>query len=235
MIGLGTLVNTGAIIIGGLLGSFVVPRVPDRVRDSIMQALGLGVILIGLKMVWSADDGLILLMLVSLAVGTAVGEIGDLDGRLHRVALHLERRLGSSGGEFARTLVRVTLLFCVGAMAITGALQDGLAGDPRILYAKAVLDGVAALIFASVSGPGIILTAFPVLIYQGLITLGAGFLSAVLSPAVITAVGATGGLMVLGIGINMTGAVEIRIANLLPALVIVALLAALNPLTYLGM
>ncbi|MFO7171753.1 MAG: DUF554 domain-containing protein [Bacillota bacterium] len=235
MTGIGTLVNAGAILLGGLLGGLVVPRVPDRVREGILRALGLGVILIGLKMAWPADDRLLLLGLLSLAMGTALGELGDLEGRLQRMAARWETRFGGGGGELGRTLVRLSLLFCVGAMSITGALQDGLHGDPGILYAKAVLDGVTATIFASAVGPGVALTAVPVLLYQGALTLAAGAVAAVLSPAAIAAIGVVGGLLVMAIGISMTGAAEIPVANLLPALVIAVPLATWDPLRYLGL
>lgn len=226
MIGLGTLVNAGAVIVGGALGSFVIPQVPENVRKTTMQALGLGTILIGLQMAWQTQE--LLLVLVSLAAGAVVGELARIEERLQGWAKRLERWPIAQRGTFAQAFVQTTLLFCVGAMAITGSLQDGLAGDPSTLYAKAVLDGIAAVMFGSMMGPGVILSALPVLIYQGGLTLGASAISQVLTPATIREIGATGGLMVLGLGFNLVGAVEVRVANLLPALVVVAVLVGMG-------
>lgn len=223
MIGLGTLVNGGTVIVGGALGSLVIPRVPDHVRKTTMQALGLCTMLIGLQMAWETKK--MILVLVAMAVGTIAGELLHIDDHLQGLAGKLERwpMLTRQGG-FAQSFVQTSLLFCVGAMAITGSLQDGLSGDPSILYAKAVLDGIGAIMFGSVMGPGVMLAAIPVLVYQGALTLGASAISQVMSQTMIHEIGATGGLMVLGLGLNLVGAVEIKVANLLPALVVVAAL-----------
>lgn len=226
MIGTGTLVNAATVIVGGALGSLVIPRVPDHVRKSTMQALGLGTILIGLQMAWATEE--MLLVLISLAAGTIVGELVGVDDWLQGLARKLERWPWTQRGGFAKAFVQTTLLFCVGAMTITGALQDGLSGDPSILYAKSVLDGVAAVMFGSVMGPGVMLAAIPILIYQGALTLGASWISMILTEPMIREIGATGGLLVLGLGFNLVGAAEIRVANLLPSLVIVALLVGLG-------
>ncbi|MFZ5817647.1 MAG: DUF554 domain-containing protein [Bacillota bacterium] len=226
MVGLGTLVNAATVIVGGALGSLVIPRVPEHVRKSTMQALGLGTMLIGLQMAWVTQE--MLLVLIALAVGTVTGELAQIDDRLQGLATKLERWPWTQRGGFARAFVQTTLLFCVGAMTITGALQDGLQGDPSILYAKAVLDGVAAVMFGSVMGPGVMLAAVPILLYQGALTLGASWISTILTEPMIREIGATGGLMVLGLGLNLVGAAEVRVANMLPALVVVALLVGIG-------
>ncbi|HYF79280.1 MAG TPA: DUF554 domain-containing protein, partial [Symbiobacteriaceae bacterium] len=187
MIALGTLVNAATVVIGGALGSLVIPRVPNNVRKTTMQALGLGVLLIGLQMAWVTKE--LLLVLVSLAVGTILGELGRIDDRLQGLAAKLERWPIARRDGFAKAFVQTTLLFCVGAMAITGSLQDGLFGDPSILLSKAVLDGVGAAMFGSVMGPGVMLSAIPVLLIQGSITLGATWLSQVLTEPMILEIG----------------------------------------------
>jgi uncharacterized protein len=224
MIGLGTLANAGTILIGGALGAFVIPQVPERVRQTTMQALGLGVFLLGLQMAWKSEE--MLFVLVSLALGAVTGELLQIEARLERWAGAVEKlpRFGRQG--MAAAFVQATLLFCIGAMAITGSLSDGLQGDPSTLYAKALLDGVSSIMFASVLGPGVILSAIPVLLYQGAITLGASFLTAVLSPAIIREVAAAGGIMVMAIGVNILGLIKIRVGNLVPALLFVAILVA---------
>ncbi|MEW8978312.1 MAG: DUF554 domain-containing protein [Symbiobacterium sp.] len=223
MIGLGTLANVGAVIVGGALGSLVIPQVPEAVRKGTMQALGLAVVLIGLKMAWETEN--MLLVVVSIAVGTAIGELLRIEDRLQNWAKRLERWPLTLRGSFAKGFVQASLLFCTGAMAITGALEDGLNGNPSILYAKSILDGVASVMFGSVMGVGVMFAAIPVGVYQGLLTLGAAAISSVLTDAMIREISATGGLMVAAIGLNLLGATEIRIGNLLPGLVVIAVLA----------
>lgn len=223
VIGLGTLANVGAVLVGGALGSLVIPQVPEAMRASTMKALGLAVVLIGLKMAWETES--ILLLVVSLALGTMLGEWLRIEDRLQAWAGRLERWPFARRGSFAKGFVQASLLFCTGAMAITGALEDGLRGDPSILYAKSILDGVASIMFGSVMGVGVMFAAIPVLVYQGLITLGASAISGFLTEAMIREISAAGGLMVAAIGFNLMGAAEIRIGNLLPGLVVVAVLA----------
>ncbi len=223
MVGLGTLANVGAVLLGGALGSLVIPQVPEAMRTSTMKALGLAVVLIGLKMAWETQS--ILLVVVSLALGTMLGEWLQIEDRLQAWAKRLERWPITQRGGFAKGFVQASLLFCTGAMAITGALEDGLRGDPSILYAKSILDGVASIMFGSVMGVGVMFAAIPVLVYQGLLTLGASAISGFLTEGMIREISATGGLMVAAIGFNLMGAAEIRIGNLLPGLVIVAVLA----------
>jgi len=226
VIGMGTLVNTATVIVGGALGSLVIPRVPENVRKGTMQALGLAVVLIGLQMAWETKE--MLLVLVALAVGTTLGELAGIDDRLQGLAGKLERWPITQRGGFAKAFVQTTLLFCAGAMAITGSLKDGLSGDPSVLYAKAVLDGISAVMFGSVMGPGVMLAAIPVFVYQGLLTLGSSWISLVLTGPMIHEIGATGGLLVAGLGLNLVGATEIKVANMLPALVVIAVLVGLG-------
>lgn len=224
MIGLGTLANVGAIIVGGALGSLVIPEVPERVRKTTLQALGLTVLLIGLKMAWDTQN--MLLVVIAMAVGTIAGELLRIEERLQEWAQKLERWPITQRGGFAKGLVHASLIYCTGAMAITGSLKDGLTGDASILYAKSLLDGITAIMFGSVMGIGVMFSALPVLLYQGALTLGASAISGLLTEAMIREVSATGGLMVAAIGLNLIGAVEIRVANTLPALLVVAILAA---------
>ena len=188
-----------------------------------MQVLGLAVCLIGLKMAWETQN--ILLVVVSLAVGTVLGELLRIEDRLEAWAKKLERWPITQRGGFARGFVHASLLFCTGAMAITGSLEDGLNGNATILYAKALLDGISSIMFGSVMGVGVMFAAVPVLLYQGLLTLGASAISGVLTEAMVTEMSATGGLMVAAIGLNLLGVVEIRVGNLLPGLLVAVLLA----------
>jgi len=222
VVGLGTLANVGTVVIGGALGSLVIPRVPDHVRKSTMQALGLCVVLIGLQMAWETQQ--MLLVVISLAVGAMAGELLRIEERLLGWAAKLERGPLAEKGGFSKAFVHTSLLYCVGAMAITGALKDGLTGDASVLYAKAILDGISAVMFGSVMGIGVMFSAVPILLYQGALTLGASAISGVLTDAMVREVSATGGLMVAAIGLNLIGAAEIRVASFLPALVAITLL-----------
>jgi uncharacterized membrane protein YqgA involved in biofilm formation len=226
----GTIVNAAAIAVGGLLGASVGRLLKDGTQKTVMHALGLSVVLIGLKMAWNTRE--MLLVIVSLVIGAVIGECLRIEDRLAALGKRLEDLVGGGQGDFARGFVRTTLLYCVGAMAITGALEDGLGGNPTILYAKAVLDGVSAIIFATTMGLGVAFSSIPVLLYQGAITIGAGSLGAFLSADTINEVSAAGGILVVGIGLNILDLTRIRVGNLLPSVVVVAALLYLKSLAF---
>lgn len=214
---IGTIVNAAAICAGALVGVALKRGIPDRIKDTVVQGLGLAVILIGLNMAMETRNPLI--VIASLVLGGLAGGILDIDGWINRLGRRLEKLVGGqNGGEIGRAFVASTILFCVGAMAIMGAIEDGLTGRPTTLYAKAMLDGITSVIMASTLGIGVIFSAVPVLIYQGGITLGAVWAAGFMSPWVVAELTASGGLVVLGIGLNILGVTNIRVANLLPAI-----------------
>ena len=220
----GTFVNTGAVVAGSLLGVMIGKRLPDRVKTIVMQALGLSVILIGLQMALSGTRPL--LVIGSLLLGAVTGELMDIEGRIAVVGEWLKRRFRSESSTFVQGFVTASILYCTGAMVIVGSIRDGTVGDPSILYIKSLLDGVASIAFASSLGVGVAFSALSVFAIQGAITLLASKLAFLQSPGVIEAVTATGGLLILGIGINILEIKQIRVGNLVPALVY-AILAAL--------
>jgi hypothetical protein len=220
----GTLVNTGAVVAGSLLGVMIGKRLPDRVKTIVMQALGLSVILIGLQMALSGTRPL--LVIGSLLLGAVTGELLDIEGRIAVVGEWLKRRFQSESSTFVQGFVTASILYCTGAMVIVGSIRDGTVGDPSILYIKSLLDGVASIAFASSLGVGVAFSALSVFAIQGAITLLASKLAFLQGPGVIEAVTATGGLLILGIGINILEIKQIRVGNLVPALVY-AILAAL--------
>jgi uncharacterized membrane protein YqgA involved in biofilm formation len=220
----GTLVNTGAVVAGSLLGVVIGKRLPDRVKTIVMQALGLSVILIGLQMALSGTRPL--LVIGSLLLGAITGELLDIEGRIAAMGEWLKRRFRSESPTFVQGFVTASVLYCTGAMVIVGAIRDGTVGDPSILYIKSLLDGVASIAFASSLGSGVAFSALSVFVIQGSITLLASKLAFLQGPGVIEAVTATGGLLILGIGINILEIKQIRVGNLVPALVY-AILAAL--------
>lgn len=217
---MGTIINCIAIIGGCLVGLIVSGKIQERVSKNIMNGLALCVIYIGIS--GSLNGGDTLQMIISIAIGALIGELIDIDKWLNKLGDFLESKVKTKKGEvsISQGFVTASLLFCVGAMAVVGSLENGLTGDYSTLLAKSVLDGVSSIIFASTLGIGVMLSSFVVLIYQGSITLCAGLLSGVLSTAVITNMSAVGSLLIIGLGLNMLGVTKIKVANLLPAIFI---------------
>ncbi len=222
MIGLGTLVNFAAIVIGSLIGYVVKRGIPAGIKNTVMQGLGLAVFLIGMKMAFQTQNELILIG--SLALGGIAGELLAIEDRLDGLGRWLESKVGSSEGGISKAFVTSSLIYCVGAMAIMGSIQDGLTGKTDTLFAKSMLDGISAIIFTSTMGIGVIFSAIPVLLYQGSITLAAASVKEFLSPHVVAEMTATGGILILGIGINILGIKVIRVGNLLPAILFAVLI-----------
>lgn len=214
----GTIVNVLVIILGSILGHGLKNRFPKRIQERTIQGMGLAVLLIGLRM--ALQDQRILLIIFSLIIGAVLGELLYIEERLNRVGLFLHSTFntGGEGDQFTEGFLRASLLFCIGAMAILGSLQEGIQGDPGILYAKSVLDGFSSLAFASTMGMGVAFSAVPVFLYQGSITLLAGFIEGYLTTPAVDLMTATGGLLIMGIGINMLELGRIRVGNLLPAI-----------------
>ncbi|MEI2741669.1 MAG: DUF554 domain-containing protein [Candidatus Competibacter sp.] len=213
---IGTLVNTGAVVIGSAIGLTAGSRLPDSIKTIVMQALGLAVVAIGLRMALEAHQTL--LAIGCLLLGGITGELLRIEQRLEALADRLRQRLRSNSGRFVEGFVTATLLYLTGAMTIVGSIRDGTLGDPSVLLLKAVLDGVASVALASSMGVGVLYSALPVLVVQGGITLLAGQLAFLSEPAVLDAINAAGGLLILGIGINLLEIGRIRVGNLLPAL-----------------
>lgn len=215
----GVLINVGAVLAGGLLGLLLGKRVPERLRDTVMQGLGLCVVIIGVMGAIQTED--VLLLIASLVLGALLGEWIGVERRLEGFGAWAERTLarGRPAGEstFVQGFMTASLVFCVGAMSVVGSLESGLSGNHATLTAKAFLDGVGAVFFAAALGPGVLLSALVIFVYQGAIALGAGLLSPLLSDAMVLEMSAVGGVIILGIGTNMLGATKIRVGNLLPA------------------
>lgn len=218
---LGTIVNVGAITAGATLGMFFKKGISEKMQDTITMGMGLVVVLIGLKTAWQTQNEVILI--ISIALGTLVGELLKIEEGLAKVGLWLESKVGGHEGSVAKAFVSTSLIYCVGAMAIMGAIEDGLTGNPQILFAKSAIDGIMAIVFASTLGIGVLFSTIPVFIYQGLITLFAGYLKTILSEAMIAEMNAVGGLLILAIGINILGLKKIKVGNMLPAIVFAVL------------
>lgn len=211
----GTFVNAAAIIAGSLMGIFLKKGIPERVKNTVVQGIGLSILLIGLQMGLQTKN--VLVVIFSLVLGGLFGELIDIEGFLSRLGKRFEL-IFRAGGGFTRAFVSASLIYCVGAMAILGSIEDGLNGNPRILFAKSLLDGTTAIIFSSSMGIGVIFSAVPVFLYQGSITLLAPYLKEFLSASAIAEITAVGGLLILAIGLNILGVKEIKVGNLLPAI-----------------
>jgi uncharacterized membrane protein YqgA involved in biofilm formation len=215
---LGTIVNTVAIIAGSLIGLLFKGRIPEKYGKTIMHAIGLAVILIGLKAALKTDD--ILIIIISLAIGSVMGELLRIEDRLERLGKRLGRLVSGDNDGVAKGFVTASLIYCVGAMAIVGALESGLSGNHQTLFAKSLLDGIGSILFASTLGIGVLFSAVSVFLYQGAITLAASTLKPFLIPGVVAQMSAVGGLLILAIGINLLEIKKLKIGNMLPAIFI---------------
>jgi uncharacterized membrane protein YqgA involved in biofilm formation len=221
----GTLVNTVTVVVGSSIGLLIGSRFSQKINTIVMHALGLSTLLIGLRMAFKTDN--ILLVIGSLAVGGIVGELIRLEDGLESLGEFIKRKVKSKSGNFVLGFVTSSLIFCIGPMTIVGSIQDGVSGDASVLYAKSLLDGFASVVLASTLGIGVIFSALTVLIFQGGLTLLGDKLSFVLRPEILDELIATGGLIIVGIGIYLLGIKKIRVGNFLPALVVAVILALL--------
>ncbi len=224
----GTAINVLAVLVGGGVGTIVGSRIPEGMRRTAMQAIGIVTLLIGIQNFLEFDNPLV--PLVSVILGLVIGEAVNINGALKRLGDYLQKRLSKGESPVSRAFVTTSLLFCVGPLAVLGSLEDGLTGDYSLLALKSALDLVAALSFASILGWGVLLSAGTVLVVQGTLTLSAGLLEEVVTEPMILAMTATGGVLILGLGIMLLEIKEVKVANMLPALLVAPVLIALAPL-----
>jgi len=223
----GTIVNVIAIFLGCSVGFILKSRFPKKIEKVVMQALGLASLLIGAQMALKTNN--ILLVIFSLVIGGVIGEIIGIEEGLERFGerVKLKFKSNDTSERFVEGFVTASLLYCVGSMAIMGALKEGLSGNPDILYAKSLLDGVTSLAFTAAMGIGVLFSVIPVFLYQGGITLLSRLIKDFLTPEIISEMTAVGGILILGIGFGLLEIRKIKIGNLLPAILVAALLAAI--------
>ena len=221
MIGTGTLLNAGAIIIGSTIGVMIHSRLPQKMVNTIFQGMGLITAVIGISMSLRSDN--LIIIVISVVSGIIVGEWVDIDRYVRRLSGKIGNNTDSN--KFTEGFVTASMLFCVGAMAILGAIEDGMGKTPNLLITKSVMDGISSIAFAATFGIAVLFSAFPVLIYQGLLTIFAAFIMQFMSDAMIADLTAVGGVLLIGLGINIMKIREINIVNMLPALIIVVLLS----------
>ncbi|MDR2663696.1 MAG: DUF554 domain-containing protein [Treponema sp.] len=245
---LGPVVNAMTVALCSLLGCFLIRGIPERFEDMLKRGIGLAIIYVGIR--GALDNNRVLLLIMSMVLGALAGELIDIDKRMNVLGRWAERKLGMGKGpvidegpitdggpimdggtkSFARGFVSATILFCTGSMAIVGSMQSGLTGNHETLYAKSILDGSISIVFGASMGIGVLFSAIPVLLYQGGIALLAMAVKDLLTPEIITEMSAVGSLLVAAIGFNFvclpgsgganSGAKEIKVANLIPAIFI---------------
>lgn len=217
---IGTLVNTLAAVVGGLLGSLLKKGIPDKLADLVQKGLALCVLFIGIK--GSLDGSNTLITILSMVVGAILGGLLDLDGKLEKLGARIQARFSrpGSGSRLAEGFVTASLLFCVGSMSVLGSLQSGLTGNHDTIFTKSLLDFVSAIILASSLGLGVCLSGAFVLVYQGAIVLLARWVAPLLSEYAIAEMSCAGSLLIIALGLNMLGITRIKVSNLLPAMFI---------------
>lgn len=239
----GTLTNVATVLAGTAVGAIAGSRIPDRLRQTVMATLGLLVAALGIRETLATDE--FALVLGALLAGSVLGELLQIEAGLHAVGAALQRRFGGHPEDpdidvelperaeprrhratFSEGFVIASLVFCIGPLTIVGSIEDGL-GDPELLLVKAGLDGFASIAFAAVYGWGVAASALTVLIIQGGIALGAGGLESVLTDPMVDALGAAGGVLLLGIALRLLDLKEVRVANMLPAIVLAPLFVRL--------
>ncbi len=226
----GVFINVGAVIIGSLIGLVFKKGIPEKYSRAITVAIGLCVVFIGISGALRTENGIgadPLILIFAMILGIVIGELLKIDDRLNSLGNKLEKRFSkNSSGDFAKGFVNATLLFCVGAMAITGSMESALENDHGTLIAKSVLDGINSVVFAANMGIGVIFSSVAILIYQGGIAVLTYFLgSAFLTPQMNLHLIATGSLVIMALGFNMLGITKIKVANFLPSIFIAPLIA----------
>lgn len=233
MAGLGTLINALAIIAGGIIGMVFGKKIPERMQETLLKVNGTAVLFIGIggamsKML-TIKDGVVntqgsMMMIGSLAIGTVAGELLDLDGWMHRFGVCLQKKTGNgSDSHFIEGFVSASLTVCIGAMAIVGAIADGIDGNHSVLFAKAVLDLIIVMVMSASLGKGCLFSFIPVVILQGSVTLLAKLIAPLITTAALNNISYVGSVLIFCVGVNLVFDSKIRVANILPAILVAAL------------
>ena len=219
----GTIVNFIAVILGSILGVLIHSRLPDKIKNIAFQSIGIFTLFLGINMGLKTANFLI--MVFSIVSGAIIGEMIDIDRYVNSFGEWLKKKIRSKNELFAEGFVTAFLLFCMGSMTILGSIEEGISGIPNLLLSKSILDGFSSIALASSLGIGVMFSALPLLAYQGALTLFASYLKDVLDPMMINEVTAVGGLLLIGLGINIIGLKKIKIINMLPSLIIAGILS----------
>lgn len=224
---LGVIVNTITVLLGSVIGLLGKKGIPERLSNAIMMGIGLCTIAIGISGVLKGENTLVLI--ISIVLGVLVGELLDLDGRMNRTVARVAGKAAGAGkaAQITQAFITACLLFCIGAMTIVGCLNAGLRGDHEMLFTKSTLDFISSMMLSASLGIGVLFSAVFVLVFQGAIVLLAQVLAPVLTDLTIAELTCTGSLMILALGLNLTGITKIKVINFLPALVFTPFLVVL--------
>lgn len=237
---LGTIANTGAIITGSCIGLMIHSRLSERMIQIIFQGLGLCTFMIGAGMALRSEN--MLLIVISIVLGSIIGQIIDIDKYIRCLAEYIQRQSSRSNPDkeadaseqeknknrFTEGFLTASMMFCIGSMAILGAIEDGMGETPNLLFTKSIMDGISSVAFASSFGIAILFSSIPVFFYQGGLTLFAAFLMNYMSEGMITDLTAVGGILLIGVAINILKIKEIQVTNMLPSLIIILFLSWLT-------
>lgn len=219
---IGTLVNTSAVIVGGAIGLLLKKNMPQRITTIYFQAVGLFTLAIGISMVVKMDH--ILIVVASMALGSLLGEWLNIEAGAEKLSEYLKKKFRIGSDKFSEGLITAFLLFCIGSMTILGTIQEGTGGSSDLLFTKSLMDFFSAILLASAFGFGVIISAIPLFIFQTILTLIAMYAGRFFTPEIIQGLTSVGGILLIGLGINILEIKKLRIMNMLPALVVVALL-----------
>ena len=219
----GTLINAGAVIIGSIIGIILHTKLPKKITTIVFHGVGLFTLFLGITM--ATRTGNFLIMIFSIVLGCIVGELIDIENYINRFSEYIKRKIQSKNDKFSEGLVTSFLLFCMGSMTILGAIEEGLGGKPDLLLAKSVLDGFSSIALAAALGIGVMFSVIPLLIYQGGLTIFAGFFENIFTEIIINELTAVGGILLIGLGLNILEIKKLKILNMLPGLLIAIILS----------
>lgn len=222
---IGTLINIGAVIIGSIIGLLIHTRLSKRIVTIVFHGIGLFTIFLGIKMALKTDN--LLIMVFSLVIGSIIGELVNIDKGINNLSDYLKRKIKIGSDKFSEGLITAFLLFCLGSMTILGAIEEGLGGWPNLLLTKSLMDGFSSIALSASLGIGVIFSVIPLLIYQGGLALFAGYLQTFFSQTMINELTAVGGILLIGLGLNILEILKIKMSNMLPSLIIVIVLVLL--------
>ncbi len=219
IIPIGSIVNALAVILGSLIGLGFGAFLPDRIKTTIFQVIGLFTLILGAKMALNTNQFLVLL--ISLIIGAIIGESLHIEKAIERMSNRLKRKFNRENELFSEGLITSFLLYCIGSMTFVGAIEEGINGDRTLLYTKSLMDGITSILLASSLGSGVLLTSIPLLVFQSVLTWGAFYFESYLPAEIITELSAVGGILIIAISLNILNIQKIKVSNLLPSLFVV--------------
>ena len=216
---LGSIVNALSVIVGSIIGIYFGSFLSEKIRKSVFQIIGLFTLALGIQM--SLKTNQFLILLVSLIIGTIIGESLSIEKGIESLSNKLKIKLQSENKLFSEGLITAFLLYCVGSMTFVGSIEEGIHQDRNLMFTKSLMDGITSILLASSFGTGVLFSAIPLLIFQSALTLGAHYFESYLYPELITEISAVGGVIIIGIGLNILEITKIKVSNMLPALLLI--------------